>query len=142
MYWMVGLNAFIILTLYVLGSKMKLILLAVASSYFFIELVITVVMYKILVNISKPTIFTGASDLKVFEEINSLIESASDKMQDAEEELFISTGRAIQSINNGIKSDRDFAVNVFDIWGTKESTLRLGIVGAFYLIDVEGGQGE
>lgn len=78
-------------------------------------------MYRILVNISRPTIFTGSSSLTVFEEIEKLIKLEPENtdievahQNTLEEPLTISFR---ESKNIEMKSDRDFAINVYSIWG-------------------------
>jgi len=76
----------------------------------------------------------GTSNLFVFEELHALIQSEDKSSEQFEE--FQGPLRLRSSINKEMMSERDFALNVFGVWGTDESALRLGIVGAFYIIDI------
>lgn len=47
------------------------------------------------------------------------------------------SGRIRTNVNKEMMTEHEFALNTLKTWGFKETALRLGVVGAFYLLEEE-----
>lgn len=131
----------IIFALYNAGSTIKQVIVILLG---LLQIISVGLMYVVLIQMSSKDFFHILAESTREQESMTILEQLSDLINEKKEpkgsepDLTISSfgkkysAKKRYSLNQEMMSEHEFAINTLQLWGEKDTRLRLGIVGAFY----------